>query len=287
MPEQAILDTLKYRAIFNASLSLFQLSTYIHAPNSVSEAKLLDALSNLVKGKKVFNQGSKYSIQKKPLNWQSRARQSANHLNTAAPIIEMLRKIKWIKLLCVTGSVAAYNASKEDDVDIFVVTEKDRLWITRFFVVTYLKLLNAYPSEGSNAGKICPNIFIDESTMTWPPEKRNIYIANEIAMMHPVINRENSYFSFVYSNRWIVDYLPNYPVYSLKNKRTKEKIFVGSLLLSWVEQLFMWSQTLYMRKKKTKEVTTKNFIHFNKYDHSGAILEKWTARSSMKRLRKE
>ena len=42
-------------------------------------------------------------------------------------------------MIAITGSVANYDAEENDDIDLLIVTEKNRLWITRGFVFLILK----------------------------------------------------------------------------------------------------------------------------------------------------
>lgn len=182
----------------------------------------------------------------------------------------MLGKIPWIKLVGVTGSVAAYNADKGADIDLMVISKKNRLWLTRLFVAIMLKISNLYVRTDSEPGKFCPNIFISEEELEWPKDSQNIYTAHEVAIMQPVVDKNNSYFDFIKSNDWIKKYLPNIDIYKDTVNKKKD---IKSHAFNFVEFLAQVIQLGYMKNKKTNEITTSKLIHFRKNDNSKWILE--------------
>ena len=49
----------------------------------------------------------------------------------------------------------------------------------------------------------------------------------------------------------------------------------GESLVDLLESILMKYQIWYMRKRKTNEVTSKSFIHFNRVDNTNRILDKY------------
>ena len=263
--DAAIKNTLKYRAIFKYPLSFFQLQTYLICKKGFDYEFLKKTVRKLHKKNFIKAKDERFSLPNlKPFSWDLRAKYSQEQLQNAQPVFKALESIPWIKLLAVTGSVAAFNADKDDDIDIFVITQKKRLWLTRFFVVLILKALNKYRTENSPQGKICPNILIDETNMEWQQDKRNIYTAHEIVMMRPIINRDNTYFKFLKKNHWAIEHFGNFHI-NLP-ERFKRDYILQSSLVDFCEDTLRTLQLKYMKKKQTTEVTTKNFIHFNVCD---------------------
>lgn len=272
--DEAILNTIKYRSIFKSSVSFNQLGTYLVSDCEIDYPLFKTRTKNLLKSNKIKVKKSKFHVPgNKPLSWDLRAKYSKELLDRCHIAFELLKKIKWIKLLSVTGSVAAYNAKKRDDIDIFIITEEKRLWLTRGFVFLVLKAINMYPKGNNFNEKICPNIFIDETKMVWDESKRNIFIAHDILMMHPIINREDTYFKFIKSNDWVFDHFGGFAI-TLDTKHASKGPY-KSKIVDFMEFLSMSVQLWYMKKRKTTEVTTQSFIHFNKYDHTEKILKEY------------
>lgn len=272
--DTAILNTLKYRSVFSAGLSYFQLYTYLISSTHVDVKLFNQRLKYLHKVKKVKIKDGKYYLYKsKASNWELGVSYSKKHIVKVSGALELLKKIQWIRLLAITGSVAAFSAKKKDDVDIFIITQKNRVWLTRLFVVLILKATKKYRTDKNYTSKICPNIYISDSHLTWFEDKQNIYTANEISLLYPIINRGNTYFSFLKANSWMSSLLPNFK-FSFDFNANK-LVYKNSAILNFLDSLVMIFQLAYMKSKKTTEITTKDFIHFNKADHSQDILKKY------------
>jgi hypothetical protein len=193
-------------------------------------------------------------------------------MEVAKNIVKVLSVIPWVKLIGVTGSVAAFNAKDDSDIDFFIISARNRLWLTRFFTVLILKAIGRYRTNEDYTGKVCPNIYIDEQNLSWPKNKRNLFIAQEIIMMHPVLNRSNTYFNFIKANQWIFEYFRNFNI-SFPVKTEKE--FMHSQIINSVENMSRKLQIWYMKKKKTSEITERGIIHFNREDWTNKILIKY------------
>lgn len=271
--ERAILNSLHYRSIFNASLTWHQLCTFLISDKVFSEKELKDAVRSLLdRGEISKSRSAFHSKHIKPHYWKYKSEKSKESLEEVIGILKLLERIKWIKMLAITGSVAAHNAQDDDDIDIFIITDADRLWLTRLFVALILKLTNRYPSEQSRKGKICPNIYIDSSQLAWDKKGQNVYVAHEILLMHPIVNRDDMYFRFIKANEWIFNFLPHSSMH-LPKHFPKYKNKYRSFYIDLLEQYVMSLQKWYMKKRKTQEITTKHVIHFNKGDHSSHILD--------------
>lgn len=277
--ERAVLNTLAYRSVFNSGATFYQLYTFLLADQSYEPTQVAKTLIKLLRKKKLQKKGDIYFLQtgKKINDWRVHANYARARLERSLSVLQGLQKIKWIKLLCVSGSVAALNSKEHDDVDIFIITQRNRLWLTRFFTVMYLKKLNKYPSARDHNDKVCPNIFIDEDMLTWSKEKQNVYTATEMLMMQPIFDRDNTYFRFLAANTWLKTYYPNFAITLPKGHNKGRQ---GSLVVDVFELLVMVAQLWYMRGKKTTEITLKNFIHFNLYDHSETVLQKYSTLSN-------
>jgi predicted nucleotidyltransferase len=204
------------------------------------------------------------------VSWEFRYKQTQETFSKIHTIAKVLRKIPWIKMLCVTGSVAAYNADKESDIDIFVVAKTHRLWLTRGFIAAILKAMGMYIKKDSDPGRFCPNLFIDDTVLSWPEKDRSIYTAHEIVLMHPVIDRDHTYLKFLKANDWIRNHFANFELHhdEIKTKRRQ----TGSRIVNLFEKLAATLQQKYMARKRTNEVIDKHMIHFKKNDNTNWIL---------------
>ncbi len=277
--QKAILDTLAYSAVFDYPLTFHQLCTYLISNRKFKYLTFKEALVDLEKaGKLKIRDGKIFLYKNSPKNWDKRKENTKRLLDNVQPAIQKLKIIPWIKLLALTGSIAAYNANQRDDVDIFIISQKNRVWLTRLFVVLILKSVGKYRTEKNPTKKVCPNIYIDETQMAWPKEKQNLYVAHEIIMMHPLINRDNSYFDFVNANKWLGSFLPSADAGNKIKPKTQK--YTNSRTVDKLEKLLMSLQIKYMQKKKQNEITEPSLIHFNKNDWNKKILDSYEAKRS-------
>ncbi|MBT6401129.1 hypothetical protein HN803_06015 [candidate division WWE3 bacterium] len=268
--ETAILETLGYRSIFNYPMSFYQINTFLLSKRKVRPEVLKNALNHLVRTRKLGVKVDKYYIYKnKTVPWKQRYNNSQRLLKRAQNISKILSKIPWIKFIGVTGSVAAFNGTKNDDIDFFIVTKAKRLWLTRGFVFLILKILDLLRTDEDPNRKICPNIFVDETNLAWDKKARNVYVAHEVVMLHSVFDRDDTYFRFIKSNDWAFKFFANLqpPDYYVKRAKINKNPLLG-FLEGWAYK----TQLGYMKKRKTKEVTKRNIIHFNKVDNTEDIL---------------
>jgi len=264
-----ILKTLSYSSVFKYPLSFYQLGTYLGCKCNYRD--FVKALRELEKYKKISQKAGKYYTPNKHVeNWPKKFEETKKRTEEARKIIETLEKIPWIKLLALTGPLAAANPQESGDIDIFIVAQEKRLWLTRLLVVLYLKSLGKYRTDKNPTNKICPNLLVAENHLLWEKKKQNFYIASEIVRMQPIINREETYERFLTKNRWVEKFFPNF----IFEKTEGEKRH-GANILDLLEKLSYKLQKAYMNSKITTEDVNAKMIHFNKNDKTKEILTKY------------
>ena len=137
---------------------------------------------------------------------------SKTKLVVAKKVAKLLSKIPSVKFVGITGALAMNNAGKNSDIDLMIITSKNRLWLTRFCV--YCLLHTTYyilrkPRVKNERDALCLNLWLDEQDLVWPKKDRNIYTAHEIAQVVPLVNRNKTYERFLCQNKWILDFWPN------------------------------------------------------------------------------
>jgi len=82
-------------------------------------------------GRKIYG---KYEIRAKntQTGFQGKKR-SAAIISENLPVLKFIGGIPWVKMVAITGSLAAYNPEKDSDIDMMIITKQNRVWITRGF----------------------------------------------------------------------------------------------------------------------------------------------------------
>jgi hypothetical protein len=276
--DAAIRRTLAYRSIFKYPLSYHQLANTL-ITNKIFRKDFYDKeLAKMVKKGYIGYRNGKYFDKRiKPVSWDLRYKQSQQYVADAKKLASLLSRIPWVMFIGVTGSTAAYNAEKEDDIDFFIIAKTHRLWLTRGFVTLILKIVNKYAQYGKGPGKVCPNLYIDMEVFEWPEDQRSIFTAHEIMLMHPLVNKENTYFKFLKANDWIRQYFAHFPISEVSTKKQNE----GSRLINLFEKIAQQFQLKYMQNKRTNEVITPHMLHFKKNDNTNWITDKFKELSNV------
>jgi len=201
-----------------------------------------------------------------------RKKNSLKKIQIARKVSRLLKKIPFIKMIAITGSLSMFNAKDSSDIDLMVVTRKERLWTTRLLSILLLTLCGIKMrrwGDKNEKNKICINIWIDESALTWVKNDRNFYTAHEIAQIIPLFDRENVYQKFLNKNSWLKEYWPNsVKIEKIKKYRKYKKLNVVEKV---IEKLSFNFQKFYMKKKRTREVVNSKKAFFHPIDRSKDI----------------
>jgi len=128
----------------------------------------------------------------------------------------------FIKFIGVSGSVASEFAKKGDDIDLFIVTKNDTVWIYRLLL--YIKNLfsKKIRAKGNQEveNKFCINFLVEERALEFEDD---IFNFNELLYLKPLYNEK--YLSVIYlNNSWLKD-----KYFVSKNFLDRESIKVGDI----------------------------------------------------------
>jgi len=229
---------------------------------------------------------------------------SQEKLKIAKRVAQWLKLVPWIKMVGVTGSLALLNSDKDDDIDILIVSARERLWLTRLFTTILVELLGCrrHPENSKVKqfnlltknrscdilstkrkkefkDKICLNMFLDEDHLAVPQNEQDLFSAHEVCQMRPLWDRDGTYLKFLRENLWVKDYLANGLEIKNRNGKIKNTKKNGNIVFSFLEKLLKHLQLWYMAKRRTTEVISEGIIRFHPKD-----VRNWVLREYKKRL---
>lgn len=217
----------------------------------------------------------------------ARERFSFKKLTIAKKAARVLSFIPTVKMVGVTGSLAMANAGQGGDIDLLVVTKKGNLWTTRLIAVLALLLVGIPVRKVGSSGqkdKICINIWLDETALSWSKKSRNIYTAHEISQIIPLVNKEKIYEKFLWENKWILKYWPKAAkIPSAKdikilskeeNKKHSISRYLNILISLLIEPIAFKLQYFYMKPRITRETITPTRALFHPVDWGKIVLKK-------------
>jgi hypothetical protein len=146
----------------------------------------------------------------------------------------------------------------DSDVDYFIITHPNRLWVTRLLLMMFKKVFLF------NSRKVfCINYFVDTETLEI--EEKNIFTATELATLIPTYGKE-LYDELYNKNSWIRDFYPNFPkrdnkIISSKQNSLIQKVFEKILSNSFGDKLDDFAMSLFEKSnhKKYSDYNSKDF----------------------------
>ena len=310
---QAILQTLAYADIFDYPLTSGEFYKFLICHPEAKPKDLNGILRNAQNDNYIETDGKYYFLkgrQKIVELRKKRERWSREKLKISQRVGKWLKIIPWIKMVGITGNLAMNNADKDDDIDILIVSQKGRVWLTRLVVTILVEFMGirrkpskrakqspckndeiaaatSWPRNDENyRNKICLNMFLDEDHLAVLPKERDLYTAHEVAQMKLLWDRGECYRHFLIDNLWIKDYLTNgidtkiLRYYDTK-RRENNKSFLSILVsqyLNIMENLVKKLQLWYMRQRRTTEMISDGVIRFHPQDARKWILKEYNSR---------
>jgi len=281
--KESILKTLLYSDIFDYPLSKEEIWKFLISKNKEDKQSFLKYLNlkNHVfdyKNNFYFIKGRIEIVKKR----QEKEKYSLKKIKFAKKIIKKISLIPTVYFIGISGALAMKNSDKDDDIDLFVITAKNSIWTTRLILVIVLNFLRVYRkrNEENVSNKICLNMLVDESSLSFSKDRNDLYTAHEIAQILPIFNKNKTYEKLINSNIWITGFLPNAfsqkPVIPLISKISTINKTINCLLrIPIIEFLARSIQFRYMKKHITKETISNNFLAFHPFDYKQQVLNSY------------
>jgi len=290
--ELTILKTLVYFDIFDYPLSEKEIKNFLSTSLNEDEFRL--AIQRLVSGKTIFKIVEFYSLNDNLRKAERRLqgnRRAENLLSKAVKIGAFLQKFPYVRAVAVSGSLSKGYADEKADIDFFIITKTNRLWIAR----TILHLFKKLTFLSGSQDLYCMNYFIDEATLEI--RERNIYTATEVVTLFPVsgFTAADKFFEM---NSWVREWLPDYkhdnnlriPEKDPFFKKFAEWLF-DNRMSDWIDDvLFKWTSSRWQKKEKRRQKNSKGRVmnlltgkHFAKSDPEAfqeKIVELYEARAN-------
>jgi hypothetical protein len=221
---RSIITTLAYYDIFNYPLTKEEIYNCSNT-NGDTKTSVFEELEVLVNSGIVYNSDNFYSINHsshlipKRIEGNNRA---IKKMKTAKLFSKFISHFPFVRCVLLSGSISKGYMDEKADIDYFIITAPDRLWIARILLVFFKKmfLLNSYKF-------FCINYFI--STSELEIEEKNIYTAIELATLIPMYGAD-VYNDLYESNQWIKTFVPNYPKRDVTNLPAFKKKIIQKVI---------------------------------------------------------
>lgn len=194
---------LSYYDVFSHPLTLSEIVEFSDIPHPSHQA-IEEELNKLVASGEVFKHEEFYSLQPNPEIGEKRImsnKEAERKMNIAHRKAQLIGRFPFVHAVMISGSMSKGVMHQDGDIDFFIVTKPNRLWIARTLLVFYKKvfLLNSRKY-------FCVNYFVDEEHLRI--SEQNLFTATEIVTILPMVNSE-VYQRFMEVNAWTNKHYPN------------------------------------------------------------------------------
>ena len=136
---------------------------------------------------------------------------SAAKLRSAAEFATILtRLIPFIRTVAVTGSVAYGSAGKWDDIDLFIITKQNRLWLSALMALVLVRIRKLLGIAPPYLSPFCLSYIHDERGFASESQKNrtNPLFARELLKARPVAGMSH-YTKILEENGWVANFYSN------------------------------------------------------------------------------
>jgi len=255
--EKNLLRALLYFDIFNYPLTAEEVARF--SPSIVNSSPH-QSLASLVSQKLLFQFQNFYSLHNDPQLAQRRVKGNTlaeKKMKTAKRFSRLVFSFPFVRAVMLSGSISKSYMDENSDIDYFIVTEANRLWIVRTALAIFRRvfLFNSHKN-------LCTNYFIDNQNLEI--RDKNIFTAIELRTTVPMFG-QTTIEKFQSANHWAFSYLPNILIESIstldkKNliKTVIEKIF-SSKRTDGLNAWLMNRSIVHWKKRYTHDVHPADF----------------------------
>ena len=190
---------------------------------------------------------------------------SRNKYRKTQQYVTVLTLFPWYRYIAISGSLAMQNAQEKDDMDIFIVSENNRMWLARITALIIAQFMGLRRRRGlkESPNSICLNLFFDGLDMSIPKQKQTLYVAHELVQAKPVGKWGNIQQILFWENRWIQKYFPNIVIKKYQTDiNSTSKYTHNNIVLKFVNNIVGKVQMAMIRKHKTNEYITSTQLWF-------------------------
>lgn len=285
-PDAAMaLKALIYSDIFSYPLTLNEV---FERSDIESIDALKPALYELVQGGYVYFINGFYLLRNDKALVEQRLKankKATQYLRIAKWVTALIKHFPFVRGVMLSGSISKNYIDEQSDIDYFIITVPNRLWVCRLFFIICQKVIFL-----NRCKFFCYNYMIDEQHLAIP--HRTYYSAMEIVTLIPTYNGK-TYRIFQRYNDWTKQYFPNSNQHSTQYVPYTQSILQQSLEAifnnkfgEWVDKkLMLLTQKNWRKKMASKKFANANELELKRFiakahtqDHYCSIMSLFSSR---------
>ncbi len=295
--KEAVLATLAYFDLFEYPLTLDEITRYLY--QLPPDSHLIEVM--VKESRKIKQRGSYYQLAESPDRIQTRHEREL----IAKRFWKRVEKYRWVfqlipyvRLAAVCNTLALNNTKEESDIDLFIVTQPNRLFTARLLITALLHGLGVRRHGGKIAGRFCLSFFVAEGHLKADEIAKkpyDIYLAYWLQTVQPVAGERRVYEALLEQNAsWLGQFFKTRPHYNMHHfketsgwMRALQKTFEKILNSKWgdrfEEKLSAWQLRRAEKKRNdlnesvesSDVVVSRTLLKFHNTDRRNEIFRNW------------
>lgn len=254
--EKSFLRALLYFDIFSYPLTEQELIRF--SPSIVQHPA--EVLQKLLQEELIFSLGDFYSLQNDLTLAERRVKGNAlaeKRMKSAQRFSKIAASFPFVRAVFLSGSISKGYMDEKSDIDYFIITEADRLWIVRTALAVFRRafLFNSHRN-------LCTNYFIDTDNLSIPDQ--NYFAAIELCTVVPMYGGKIVE-EFRTNNFWVKKFLPSCDHRSFEFKENDsllKRFFENVIPRKLASKLNLWlmkSTWKHWRKRYVSDLSENDF----------------------------
>lgn len=212
--QEAIFKVVSFFDIFDFPLTAFEIWQYLFIESDFFRVE--ESLQEMCAEGKLISKNGFFCFQSREniiITRMRRYNYAERKFKKAKIVSQIFKFIPWIKLVAIGNILGPSNLRDGGDIDFFIVTQKDRLWLTRFFCTVLMKLTAQRPVPGNERDKICLSFYVSDDSLNLENLMLNsddLYFIYWLVNLEIIFDSGSVYNKLVKHNAWIFSKLPNW-----------------------------------------------------------------------------
>ncbi len=174
------------------------------------------------------------------------------------------RLLPSVKMIAICNTLAFSNAKDDSDIDFFIITSPGKIWLTRFWLQSFMALLGIRPHDHGISIKdaLCLSFFTTADNLALADIKMkesDIYLPLWISQLVPIYDPDNLSEELWRFNYWIKKNLPNVYPYKTAQRRMLRKSKLSFLFVLFT--IPIWENLLARLQKRLFHPRIKNMAN--------------------------
>lgn len=235
---EPIVRVLTYYDIFEYPLKLDEIYTFLPI-GGIDESEMKPTIDEMIATGDVCEDRGYYFLAHRGPSVVDRRismeREGARMWRMARFMTLLMSHVPFVRGIFISGQLCRYIADEKSDIDYFIVTEPDRLWIVRLCFVLFRRIFLLNKRK-----YLCANYYITADNLKI--RERNAYVACEVASLKPIYNRA-LFDRFMQENTWVSDYYPNFSMERIEYRRgisheSRTRRLLEAITPRWIAKKF-------------------------------------------------